>query len=278
MQTLQLNLLVRATASILLKDSVYFTHTHTHQKKKKKTTISILHHHFFQNTNINPSITHYILYKLYFYILFLILFYLCHFFFLILPHLSSSFFCLISLSFPLSFSSSSFFFFLSQSDQHSITSTTTIKTHKHHQTLSTHKHLSTPPASIHIIDPHHWSTCSDSDEITSPIHNPLIHGSTITNQWSTSYNPQSKHHKHDSSRPTTTCSQKCSLSLLVYLCVSVFDFWLILWCDRVWICLIFDWFCGVSVLWWWLAVLGCGDNVRRCWVTMMWVVVMSLCG
>ena len=148
-----LNLLVRATASILLKDSVYFTHTHT-PKKKKKPTISILHHHFFQSTNINPSITHYILYKLYFYILFLILFYLCHFFFLILPHLSSSFFCLISLSFPLSFSSSSFFFFLSQSDQHSITSTTTIKTHKHHQSPSTHKHLSTPPASIHIIGPH----------------------------------------------------------------------------------------------------------------------------
>ena len=76
-----------------------------------------------------------------------------------------------------------------------------------------------------------------------------------------------------------------SLSLLVYLCVGVgvFDFLLILWCDRVWICLIFGWFCGVSELWWGLlAVVVFGDaELQRCgwWCWVYVVVVLGLfCG
>ena len=74
-----------------------------------------------------------------------------------------------------------------------------------------------------------------------------------------------------------------SLSLLVCpsvgVGVGVFDFWLILWCDHVWVCLIFCWFCGVSELWrWWLAVLGYNGGVWRCWAAVMWAVVLCLCG
>ena len=42
--------------------------------------------------------------------------------------------------------------------------------------------------------------------------------------------------------------QCCSLSLLVSHCMGVFDFWLILWSVRVWVCLIFGWFCCVCVV------------------------------
>ena len=41
---------------------------------------------------------------------------------------------------------------------------------------------------------------------------------------------------------------------------------LIFWCVRVWVCLIFGWFSGVSVLrWWWLTVLGCGAKPMCGW-------------
>ena len=107
-------------------------------------------------------------------------------------------------------------------------------------------------------------------EITSPITNPQS-----TNPWSPINDPQLKNHKHwsmihkhRSSRPTATSSQKC------FLCLC--------WCVCVWVCLIFDWFCGLIViglfdfrlilwcacvvviggagLWWWcLALLSCSD-------------------
>ena len=79
---------LRATASVLLKDFIYFT---------KKPYFFYFTPSLLQNTHISPSIIHYILYKWYFYILFLILFYLPILFF-ILPLLSSSsFLFLISL-------------------------------------------------------------------------------------------------------------------------------------------------------------------------------------
>ena len=127
-----------------------------------------------------------------------------------------------------------------------------------------------PQAPIYTasIDPHHRSTCSDDDdddeEIASQIHDPQ---SPIND-------PQSKNHKHHSSRPTATSSQKCSFDLYLCWCVRAWV-WVCLIFDwfcgvTVWVCLIFGWFCGVSVLWWWwwLAVLSCGDVV----------VVLGLCG
>ena len=86
-------------------------------------------------------------------------------------------------------------------------------------------------------------------------------------------------------QPTHSYKFTKMLSLSLLVCssvgVGVFDFWLILWCDRVWVCLIFGWFCGVSELWWWwwwLAVLGCNGSVWWCWVAVMWVVVLGSCG
>ena len=160
------------------------------------------------------------------------------FVFPILPLLSSSFFFLISLSFPLSFSSSSFFFFLLRSDQHSITSTTTIKTHKHHRSSSTlHQNPQAPqPSKPTSTNPH--AMVAMVTMMKSPLqstihdHRSMIHKQRFTIK-ATQASFQSTHsHKF---------TKMLSLSLLVYLCVGVgvFDFLLILWCDRVWICLIF---------------------------------------
>ena len=94
-----------------------------------------------------------------------------------------------------------------------------------------------------------------------------------------------------SSTSIETCSSRlpCTnlqpqVPLLVCLCGGLFDFWFILWCVCLWVCLIFGWFCGVSMLWWWwLAVLGCGGGfVLGCgggfvcgwwWWVCVWLVV-----
>ena len=136
--------------------------------------------------------------------------------------------------FLFSYSSSSFFFFPSQLDQLSITCTTSIKTHKHHWSPLTHKHLSTPPTSIHITDPHAAMAMAMKSPLQSPIHDPPIHDhqSMIHKQWSTIKAPIHNPQALFQSSHTHKFTKMLSLSLLVCLCVSVFDFLLILWCDR----------------------------------------------
>ena len=136
---------------------------------------------------------------------------------------SSSFFFLISLPFPLSFSfsSSSFFFFLSWSNQHSITSTTTIKIHQHYRSLLTHKHLSTPPTPIHITNPH--AVAAIVTVMKSPLQSMIHdHRSMIHKQRSTIKAPQAPFQLTHSHKFTKMLSS--SLSLLVCPCVGVFDF------------------------------------------------------
>ena len=180
---------------------------------------------------------------------------------------------------------SSFFlllFFLSWSNQQFVTSTTTIKTKKHNQSLSTHKHLSTPLTPIQLskssIHMRRWQWQRWWNRLSnprSPINDPQVtihnQSTTSTNPWSTSIvpvNPQPQVHKNALFVSVGVSMCGCVwflIDFVVWLCVGLFNFWLISWYDRVWVCLIFGWFYAMSVLWrWWLVVLGCDGGVWRC--------------
>ena len=107
-------------------------------------------------------------------------------------------------------------------------------------------------------------------EIASTITNPPIrsHWSMIHNQSTTNTNPRSTStvpvdtqplfHKNALSVFVGVSVCGCvwfSVDFVVWLCVGLFDFWLILWC----VCVVVVVVGSVGLQWWCLAVLSCGD-------------------
>ena len=109
-----------------------------------------------------------------------------------------------------------------------------------------------------------WNRLSNpwSTDPRSPINDPqaMIHNQSTTS--TVPVDPQPQVHKNalsvSVSIGVSVCGFGCVwflIDFVVWLCVDLFNFWLILWCVRVVVVVVG----GAGLRWWCLAVLSCGD-------------------